>query len=108
MDLTAGFISMAAKVVAPCRLSSFLMVRLRRMGGSVVNPSQVELERYFFLDDADRLLAEKRRGEHHRLGFAVQLGRVRILGTFFLIHWMCRGRWWITWRCSWVWRTRRW
>jgi TnpA family transposase len=45
-------------------------------------PSRTELERFFFLDDADRSVVEKRRSDTNRLGFAVQLGTVRQLGAF--------------------------
>jgi TnpA family transposase len=41
-----------------------------------------ELERFFYLDDADRDLVARRRSDHHRLGFAVQLGTVRAVGRF--------------------------
>jgi Domain of unknown function (DUF4158) len=40
-------------------------------------PSQAELERFFFLDDADRDLVARRPGPQSQLGFAVQLGTVR-------------------------------
>lgn len=45
-------------------------------------PTQEQLERFFWLDDADRERVGGRRRETTALGFAVQLGTVRFLGTF--------------------------
>lgn len=40
------------------------------------------LDQFFFLDDADRELAAKHRGDHNRLGFTLRLVTVRHVGRF--------------------------
>jgi hypothetical protein len=64
--------------------------QVNRYGRFVADPTPEELEYFFFLDEV-----RGRRRAHNKLGWAVQWGTVRMLGTFLTVipgWWTCR-RW---------------
>ena len=60
-------------------LSEDQRARYRRF---LADPSPEDLERFFYLDAVALAEVAKKRGPHNRLGWGVQWGTVRMLGTF--------------------------
>nr|WP_105386452.1 DUF4158 domain-containing protein [Neorhizobium alkalisoli] len=54
----------------------------REYGRFTGEPTPDQLARYFHLDDVHRAFVATHRGNHNRLGVAVQLGSLRMLGIF--------------------------
>ena len=56
--------------------------QVSRYGRFVADPAPEELEKFFFLDEAALAEARVKRRLHNRMGWSIQWGTVRMLGTF--------------------------
>ena len=56
--------------------------QVKQYGQYTASPTPEQLAQYFYLDDTDRAVISQYLTDHTRLGYAVQLGTVRFLGTF--------------------------
>ncbi|WOI80903.1 DUF4158 domain-containing protein [Citrobacter braakii] len=58
-------------------------------GRYVADPNEVQLARYFHLDERDLAFINQRWGKHNRLGIALQLALLQIVGGDKLIIPFC-------------------